>query len=471
MGATSSSKIKKMAKVLTGITIFAVLAVAAPLLKGSSGDVQHVHNITIAGIAMQDKSVDQAKAALIQIASTLESQPVQVDVTDTTGKRLWGRSYTRQELGYKLDVDTTLNNAIEESNPTSLWQKLVNAFSHKKGIRVNTAYKSDPSAARAVAKRIAKLINRPAKDAQIIGVSGGVIKSLPEQTGYRIPDDAGPALLTAALQGTANIVIQCEVEPAKVTQANLRFTPVVLASATTHYNPGKVNRTKNVVMAAKNINNSVVPPHGEFSYNKVVGPRSVEEGFVEAIIFVKGKAVPGAGGGVCQVSTTLFQAVMKTGLVIKERHPHSMPVTYAKPGLDATVSYGAIDFRFENPFDKPVIIQSAAKGSRMTVTILGDASYKGEWKAVQEGYKPIHLPDKVVLSNKLPAGKRVVQSKAVSGYQVTTYRVKMENGQEVGRELIDRDRIRAQARVVVKGTGAAPQAKPSADPSTTIVNQ
>ncbi len=463
MGAIKSSKPNTKAKILTGITICAILAITAPLLKGDVGGQPQIHNVTVAGIILKELSPEQARLELQKQAVTLQSQPVQVDVCDTTGKRLWGRVYTRQELGYKLDVPATVQSAIEASNPQGLWQKILLAYSHRSGVAMESKYISDTQIARAVAKRIGKLVNRPPVDAKITGISAGTIVSTPEQTGYHVPDTAGPELHTAALQGLPRVVIQCEEEPAKITQASLRFTPVVLASATTKYSSRKVARTKNVVMAANNMNNTVVVPGAEFSYNKAVGPRSLEEGFVEALIFVKGKVVPGAGGGVCQVSTTLFQALLKTGLEIKERHPHSLPVTYAKPGLDATVSYGAIDLRFLNNYDKPVIVHSRASGGLMTVTLLGDASCKGQYKVVQEGLKVTKLPAKVVYSNKLPAGKRVVENKSVTGYRVTTYRVKLEGGKEIERKLIDHDVYRPQSKVVVEGTA---KAQPSANPTT-----
>ncbi len=460
MGAIKSSKPNTKAKILTGITICAILAIAAPLLMGDVSGQPQVHNVTVGGISLKQLSPEQARTELQKLAVKLQSQPVQVDVCDTTGKRLWGRSYTRQELGYKLDVPATLQAAIDASNPEGLWQKILIAYSRRSGVAIESKYTSDTQLAREVAKRIGKLLNRPPVDAKITGFSAGTIVSTLEQTGYHVPDTAGPELHTAALQGLQRVVIQCEEEPAKVTQASLRFTAVTLASAVTKYSSRKVARTKNVVMAAKNMNNAVVMPGAEFSYNKTVGPRSLKEGFVEALIFVKGKVVPGAGGGVCQVSTTLFQALLKTGLEIKERHPHSLPVTYAKPGMDATVSYGAIDLRFVNNYDKPVIVQSSASGGLMTVNLLGDASCKGQYKVVQEGLKVMKLPSKVVYTNKMPAGKRVVENKSVTGYRVTTYRVKVQDGKEVERKLIDRDVYRPQSRVVVEGTAKAPQPEP-----------
>lgn len=466
MGAIKSSKPNTKAKILTGITICAILAITAPLLKGDAGNQPQLHNVTVAGVSLKELSADQANVELKKLAISLQSQPIQVDVCDTTGKRLWGRSYTRAELGYRLDIDGTLKEAVDASNPSGLWQRLVSAYTRSSGVNVDAKYLGDSQLAREVAKRIAKLVNCPPVDAQITGFSAGRIISNPEQTGYRVPDKSGPELYQASLQGLSRVVIQCEEEQAKVTQASLQFTPVVLASATTHYSERKVARTKNVVMAAKNMNNTVVMPGTEFSYNKAVGPRSLKEGFVEALIFVKGKVVPGAGGGVCQVSTTLFQAILKTGLEIKERHPHSLPVTYAKPGLDATVSYGAIDLRFYNQFEKPVIVQTSAGRGTMTVTILGDASCKGYYKAVQEGLHVSRLPAKVMYSNKMPVGKRVVENKSVTGYRVTTYRVKLEDGKEVKRELIDHDVYRPQSKVVVEGTAKAVEPEKPVDSPT-----
>jgi len=117
-------------------------------------------------------------------------------------------------------------------------------------------------------------------------------------------------------------------------------------------------RNVNIALAAKLIDNKIVRPGEIFSYNETVGPTTKANGFKSAQVFFKGKKSYGYGGGVCQVSSTLFNAVEKAGLKVIERHSHSLPVDYVPKGKDAATSHGGIDFKFENNLDKPVRIDS-----------------------------------------------------------------------------------------------------------------
>jgi len=128
-------------------------------------------------------------------------------------------------------------------------------------------------------------------------------------------------------------------------------------------------RRVNITQAAKSINGTVVQPGQEFSFNQTVGPTIKRRGYMAGKIFVNGKTKLGEGGGVCQVSSTLFCAATLMGLKTTERHPHSKPVNYVPKGYDAATSYGVIDYKFVNNFHFPVIIEAAVEGNTLTVLV------------------------------------------------------------------------------------------------------
>jgi len=151
---------------------------------------------------------------------------------------------------------------------------------------------------------------------------------------------------------------------------NLTFAQYeTLSSFSTNFNPGSVGRAANIKKAAHLINETVVYPGQTFSFNDTIGPTTQKRGFSLAKIFIKGKEADGYGGGVCQVSSTLFNAADEAGLAIVERHPHSKKVTYVPDDRDAATSYGDIDLRFRNDYDFPVIIRAAAYKNIVTVEI------------------------------------------------------------------------------------------------------
>ncbi len=143
----------------------------------------------------------------------------------------------------------------------------------------------------------------------------------------------------------------------------------VLASFTTLYNDSIKGRSNNVRLAAKSINGKIVQPGGVFSYNEAVGPTIEKRGYMEAKIFIDAKETKGFGGGVCQVSSTLYNTVEKAGLEIVERHEHSKKVYYVKPNRDAATSYGGIYFKFKNTKDFPIIIKTTALKGTLTVDV------------------------------------------------------------------------------------------------------
>lgn len=143
----------------------------------------------------------------------------------------------------------------------------------------------------------------------------------------------------------------------------------LLAAAKTHFNSRQLNRSQNILLAAGALHGLVVPPGGEFSFNRAVGARTVSRGYKSAPIFNDGQTVMGIGGGVCQVSTTVYQAAAAAGMKITERHLHSLPVSYTKSGADATVVWGYKDLRWQNTTAKPVVISCRAEGGTLSVEL------------------------------------------------------------------------------------------------------
>ena len=145
--------------------------------------------------------------------------------------------------------------------------------------------------------------------------------------------------------------------------------PQKISSFSTIFNSGYRSRTTNLKLAAEILDGYKIEPGESFSFNGTVGPRRPERGFEKAIVFINKKQVEDYGGGVCQVSSTLYNAVLKAGLPILERHPHSLPVAYVPKGKDATVSYGAADFRFKNNTRYPIIIRTSVDKNTLTLEL------------------------------------------------------------------------------------------------------
>ncbi len=146
-------------------------------------------------------------------------------------------------------------------------------------------------------------------------------------------------------------------------------TPKRLASYSTYFNPDQVNRTINLKLACAAIHDIEVLPGEIFSFNQTVGPRTPQKGYTKAITFLAGQQIYSYGGGVCQVSSTLYNAVQNAGLQTLERYAHSLPVNYVPSEMDATVAYGSKDYRFLNNTDRTILIYCAINKNQLTIEI------------------------------------------------------------------------------------------------------
>lgn len=157
----------------------------------------------------------------------------------------------------------------------------------------------------------------------------------------------------------------------------------MIGQYTTYFNPRNKNRSHNIDLASRAINNTVVLPGEIFSFNKVVGKRTRAKGYLQAPIIVRGELSEGIGGGICQVSSTLFNAVDNAGLHIVQRYSHSRDVAYVRPGRDATVSWYGPDFVFQNKYAYPILIRAKAFGGNMYVSVHSFPEIE---------YEPRHVP-------------------------------------------------------------------------------
>ncbi len=252
--------------------------------------------------------------------------------------------------------------------------------------------------------------------------------------------------------------------PLKLTQPKVQMKHLeidlykhCLSRVETYFSPKKVSRTANVRLAAKLVNGTLLNPGEEFSYNKVVGPRTKERGFQLAGIYSGGKEVDGIGGGICQVSSTLYMAALRANFKITERTNHAFYVDYAPKGEDATVVYGSLDFRFVNTSEYPVKIVATSKNNYIRIEIMGtEPDEKRTVELTKKTHSQTAYTTKEEEDPNLPAGTREVEQKGQQGLTMSVYRnVYDENGKLVESYLENRSRYNAKPEIVRVGTGPA----------------
>lgn len=248
--------------------------------------------------------------------------------------------------------------------------------------------------------------------------------------------------------------------PLKITYPNVTTNqignepfPDLLSQFSTSFTSSGYNRSNNIILSSAKLNGLVLMPGEEFSYNQAVGQRTRAAGFREAGAYSNGKVVQEVGGGICQVSSTLYNAVLYANLEIVERTNHYFNPGYVKAGLDATVSWGGPDFRFRNNRNYPIRIVTDTSGKKLKVYIYG-LKTDDDCTVVLDPRYISSVPYKTTYQNdaSLATGETRVISSGSNGCKTATYKyVYDKNGTLISSECISRDTYSPHNKVVAVG--------------------
>ncbi|WP_240527335.1 VanW family protein [Synechococcus sp. 65AY6Li] len=189
-------------------------------------------------------------------------------------------------------------------------------------------------------------------------------------------------------------------------------TPTTLSQYTTSLQERTLPQLHNIRQAVQSLDGVYIQPGAVFSFNQVVGPRTLERGYLPAPVFMMAETLDSVGGGICQVSSSLYNAALLAGLEVVERHPHYRQVESVPPGLDATVWYGLADLRLRNPFPWPVRLRFQIRGQTLIVSVLGRGSHPAPAippiRVEQRRLDPQHLQVSVYRGNERLSQDRYV---------------------------------------------------------------
>lgn len=251
-----------------------------------------------------------------------------------------------------------------------------------------------------------------------------------------------------------------------VDQIGTEAFPDRLSIFTTRYNAADTNRTTNLRIACNKINGKVLMPGETFSYNKTLGERTPAAGYKNAKVYEAGQVVDGIGGGICQISSTLYNAVLMANLDVTDRSNHQFVTSYLPAGRDATVVYGAIDFQFKNTRKTPIKINAGISGGIATVSIFGikdENDYTVTFETRTLATLPVTV--KYVEDKSLAPGQEVVKQSGHTGVQTETYIIKSKDGKVVSKSLLSKDTYNAMQKIINRGPAVA-QAPAPVEPQT-----
>jgi vancomycin resistance protein VanW len=222
---------------------------------------------------------------------------------------------------------------------------------------------------------------------------------------------------------------------------------VVLAGYATSMEGRSPSQRHNARLSVQELDGAAVPPGGFFSFNSRVKSWSMDRGYVKAPVSFDGDLIRAFGGGVCQTSTTLYNAALLAGLPIVERHAHSFVAHYAPPGQDAAVAHPSIDLRFKNPYPWPIHIRASARNGRLEVKILGARRPEERFDVTTEILSTT-TPKRLTRLSDADTGRAYVRSPGAAGCRVVAYRTTSKGGRVLRRERLSDNTYQAMNRII-----------------------
>jgi vancomycin resistance protein YoaR len=463
----------------------AVLAVNAQSPNAPTGVMRQ--NLSLAGVPVGGKSEEEVRKLADELTARLLAYPVVVRY----GKR--SEVTSPRKLGAAVDAKAAVETVLAESAEQPGWfDRLRETFTGPTPKDVPVPLELTDEGVHKGLRRFSVRIGEEPRDARLTKVDGKWVKKSPK-AGKELDSTALAAALREKLDspdfrtkvgdsvaaeasrhkwlaGQSAISLPAATREAQPRISLEQLEPITdrLTTYSTGMGASSRNRYHNVRLACKAIDGTVLLPGDVFSYNDIVGPRGPSAGYKSAPVIVRGKLEPGTGGGICQVSSTLYNAVLLSNLTVVRRAHHAFPVAYVPSGRDATVVDGAIDFKFKNPFQHPIALDVKVVGGRCIVHVYGHPDDKHEVEIVRSGISRVGTSVRTVSDPRLARGRRVVERKAHGGQRVTVTRVVKKDGQVVKREVVSRDYYRAFPGIVRVGTRSLPSSRPSTATATRV---
>ncbi|WP_207857076.1 VanW family protein [Lucifera butyrica] len=410
--------------------------------------------VTVGGIPVGGLSVDAAEQKIRDHFQQYWDRPV---ILFTYNKQQW--PITPQNFDLTIDAHNLALGAYDVGRNGNIIHRLLQRYlTLNQGYQISLPLSYNKDKLVHILTGIANSIDRPAQDARIKqSQNGTVINVISEVTGRKVDISktvaAALGKLHSDLYASVPLIVQ-ETTP-QITAKDLANIDGVIASYTTQFDPSDNNRDQNIRLAAKRIHSVLLRPRQKFSFNTQVGLRSPQNGYKEAPVFIDGNLVPDWGGGVCQISSTLYNAVLLADLKILERTSHFHPPGYVPVGQDATVADHLIDFVFANNLPNNIYITNEVTDNQVTFYVLGHPKPNSPEIHVAATTKKVLEPNTVIKQDpNLELGKQIIESEGQKGFLVTTYRIKSLNGKEISREFLATDEFKPVDRIIRIGTKA-----------------
>jgi len=338
-------------------------------------------------------------------------------------------------------------------------QKTLDEIQRKPGTSLASTMSVDPAKASQALQEKLKQFSRPAKDASYKIEKDQFVVTPAESSRTVDIDKLINDLQKVSLSNVPKrIDIPIVEKPAAVTTEAVQALAfdTVIGEFTTKFSVAEKNRTANLTKAAMTMDRKVIRPGETFSFNATTGPRNHETGYKDALVIINDEYVQGPGGGVCQVSSTLYNAILLSNLQIVERFPHAIAISYIPQGQDATVNYPNIDLKFKNTTANFLYLRTEIKGGALTFRILGKKSDQSV-RIEPQVEKEMNFETEKRLDPKMASGRTVQEQAGSKGMIVNTWKILRDGKGNETKQLLSRDVYAPAKRILRVGSRGVPK--------------
>lgn len=441
---------KKSFYITVGLLLFTLVLVGTSLLLYIRDQHTIVEGVTISGINVSNLTQVEAKTTIDKEIHQLMSQTVKLN----TGQQ--SSEVKLEDIGLSVTADQALQEAYDISRKGSIRNKVVTKMAASKGINFELSQKWDEQKLMDSLNRTLGGFSNPTTDASFEITNQNTMNIHREHVGSTF-DLEGLILQIKGIsiyKPVSEIKVDFKEQLPNLTAAQLESQKItgLLASYTTRFDPSQYARTENVRIAAKALDMTIIKPGDTLSFNQIVGERTVEGGYKDAYIIVNGQFVPGLAGGICQVSSTLYNTGLLANLSVTQRTNHDLAISYVPLGQDATVAYPNFDLKFKNNSGGYLLVRTKTSSNTVTIDLYGKVK-PGQEVIISNTIESTIPPDEQHLVDEtLAHGVSVLKQQGQPGSIVKSLRIVKVNGKVVSSEPLQRSVYKALPKIFSVGS-------------------
>lgn len=437
----------KNKKIIVGSIILVLFVVSFFYYNNESSNKAIHKGVSIGKIDVSNLMKEDAlqKVSLNKI-NELKTKKMQFSIDDTT------ISIPYEELGYNIDIQNAVDEAYKIGRSGNIFYDYFNVVTPfiKKEVNIKENFEVN-NLNKSVDYLTMKVFKEPS-NADVITTKEQGFKVIPSKTGRYLNSESTRESILANISKNEIIPLQVNISYPKITEDKFDGIDALLSEFTTNYSTSAKGRKENIALGSSFFDGLVVDPQQNISFSTTVGEISAKNGFKKAGVLVNGELEQGVGGGICQVSTTLYNALILADIQIDERHNHTRPISYVDIGTDAAVVEGFKDLKFTNNLAHKIYIKTEANGDNLKFQVFGHGADKDYDVKIVTKLLGVEKPSTITrYTSKMFEDEQTVEESGAKGYSYATYK-EIIKGDTKTTEKISNSYYLPKDRVILVGT-------------------